>query len=103
MLYALYREAADAFRIVAVTASKERSKRRRRTRSRRHEARSSYDPLQRLDKRDLVLRIRNLERELDAERRLRAAGAYDQQALRAKLLRLETEIILLQTEGSSPQ
>jgi hypothetical protein len=96
--YALYREAADAFRKVPTTGSKQRSRRRRRTRSPRQEPRSSYDPLQRLEKRDLVLRIRNLERELDAERRLRAALAYDQQALRARLLRFETEVVLLQAE-----
>jgi hypothetical protein len=96
--YALYRETADAFSTVATTTSKQRSRRRRRTRSRRQEPRASYDPLQRLDKRDLVLRIRNLERELDAERRLRAAVAYDQQAVQAKVLRLETEVILLQAE-----
>jgi hypothetical protein len=101
--YAVYREAADAFRTVATTASKQRSRRRRRTRSRAQEPHSSYDPLQRLEKRDLVLRIRNLERELEDERRLRAALAYDQQAVRAKLLRAETEIILLQAERSAPE
>jgi hypothetical protein len=62
---------------------------------------ASYDPLQRFDKRALVQRIRTLERELDAKRRLRGALAYDQQALRAKLLRFETEIILLQAKGSA--
>jgi hypothetical protein len=101
--YALYREAADAFSAVATAAGKPRRRRRRRTRSPGQESRSSYDPLQRLDKRDLVLRIRNLERELDAERRLRAALAYDQQAVRAKLLRAETETILLHAERSAPE
>ena len=62
------------------------------------DARHAVDQLQRLDNRDLVHRIRALERELETERRNRAALAYDQQALRAKLLRLETEIILLQAE-----
>ena len=57
-------------------------------------------PLQRLDKRDLVQRIRTLERELDAERRLRGTLAYDEQALRAKLLRVETEIVLIQADRS---
>jgi len=60
------------------------------------EPRASYDPLQRRSKRDLVQRIRALEPELDSERRQRAALAYDEQVVRAKLLRLETEIILLQ-------
>jgi hypothetical protein len=100
--YALYREAADAFSTIPATASSQRSRRRRKTRSRRQEPRSSYDALQRLDKRDLVLRIRNLERELDAERRQRAALAYDQQALRARLLRLETEVVLLNAEAPPP-
>jgi hypothetical protein len=100
--YAFYREAADAFRARPITDGKQHRKRRRRARRLlRQEPRSSYDPLQRLEKRDLVLRIRNLERELDTERRLRGALAYDQQALRAKLLRLETEIILLSAHGSS--
>jgi hypothetical protein len=49
----------------------------------------------------LVRRIRNLERDLDTERRQRGALAYDQQALRAKLLRLETEVILLKPETGS--
>jgi multidrug resistance efflux pump len=59
-----------------------------------------YDPLLRLDKRDLVLRIRTLERELETERKRRGALAYDQQAVLAKILRLETELILLQPETS---
>ena len=46
-------------------------------------------------------RIRLLEQDLETERRQRGALAYDQQALRAKLLRMETEIILLQAERSS--
>jgi hypothetical protein len=48
-----------------------------------------------------VRRIRTLEQELETERQRRGAFAYDQQALRAKLLRLETEIILLKAESSS--
>ncbi len=35
--------------------------------------RSSYDPLQRLDKRDLVRRVRTLEQELETERQHRGA------------------------------
>jgi hypothetical protein len=83
------------------TADKKRRRtRKRRTRASDSEPCASYDRLQRLDKRDLVQRIRALERELDAERRQRGALAYDQQALRSKLLRMETEIDLLQAERS---
>jgi hypothetical protein len=38
--------------------------------------------------------------ELDAERQTRSALAYGRQAVRATVLRLETEIILLQSNGS---
>jgi hypothetical protein len=62
--------------------------------------RSSYDPLQRFDKKELVQRIRSVEGELDAERQRRSALAYDQQVLLAKMIRLETEIVLLQAERS---
>jgi hypothetical protein len=101
--YALYREAADAFS--APTADDEQPRVRRRRR--RHgpggrTPRSSYDPLQRFDKKELVQRIRSLEMELDAERQRRSALAYDQQALLAKMIRLETEIILLQADQSHP-
>jgi hypothetical protein len=87
--YALCREAAEAFITGHTPEGKQRRKHRRRTRATRQEPRSSYDPLQRFDKRALVQRIRSLQHDLDAERRQRAALAYDQQALRAKLLRLE--------------
>ena len=60
--------------------------------------RSSYDPLQRFDKKELVQRIHSVEAELEVERRKRSSLAYDQQALLAKLICLETEIILLKTE-----
>jgi len=96
--YALYREAADAFSAESMQTTKQRRRRRRRSRTPGLEPHSSYDPLQRLEKRELVGRIRGLERELDTERRLRGALAYDQQALRAKLLRLETELVLIQAE-----
>ena len=100
--YALYREAADAF--AASTASDtQRPKRRRVRRASAKAPHASYDPLQRLDKRDLVRRIRTLEQELETERQRRGALAYDQQALRAKLLRLETEIILRQAEDAHPE
>jgi hypothetical protein len=38
--------------------------------------------------------------ELDVERQRRTALAYDQQALLAEMIRLETEIIILQAERS---
>jgi hypothetical protein len=98
--YALYRDAADAFSAKPASSTRQHNRGRRRARGPGQEPRSSYDPLQRLDKRDLVRRVRALEGELDAERRGRGALAYDQQVLRARLLRLETEIILLRTEGS---
>lgn len=93
---ALYREAADAFSV----PDDQQPTRRRRRPGRRRAPRASSDPLQRLDKRHLVRRIRTLEQELETERQLRGALAYDQQALRARLLRLETEIVLLQAEQS---
>ena len=98
--YTLYRDAADAFSVQAM-ADKPRARRRRRSRGGRT-PRSSYDPLQRFDKKELVQRIRSVELELDAERQSRSALAYDQQALLAKMIRLETEIILLQAEKSHP-
>jgi hypothetical protein len=103
--YALYREAADAFSAPTADDEQPRAKRRRRRRVRGagdRAARSSYDPLQRFDKKELVNRIRSAETELDAERQRRSALAYDQQALLAKMIRLETEIILLQAEKSHP-
>jgi hypothetical protein len=101
--YTLYREAASAF-IAQATPDDQQVKRRQRRarRAARRTPRSSYDPLQRLDKRDLVRRIRMVEQELEVERKGRGALAYDQQAVRAKMLRLETEIILLRTERSQP-
>jgi hypothetical protein len=99
--YALYREAAEAFSVQAVADKQPRSRRRRRVRGRT--PRSSYDPLQRLDKKELVRRIRSIQAELDAERQRRSALAYDQQALLAKMIRLETEIILLQAVRSQPK
>ena len=95
--YALYREAADAF-TASPTPDDQRRNRRRARRASGRTPRASYDPLQRLDKRDLVRRIRGLELQLDAERKLRGGQAYDQQALLAKIIRLETELVLRQTE-----
>src|SRR2546421_8375235 len=102
--YALYRAAADAFTLPAADDEQPRTKRRRRRRVRRagQTSRSSYDPLQRFDKKELVHRIRSVEIELEAERQLRSALAYDQQTLLGKMIRLETEIILLQTEKAHP-
>jgi len=98
--YALYREAADAFNTPETSESNPRGRPRRARRSSRRVPRSSYDPLQRLDKRDFVRRIRSLEQEVGAERQRRGALTYDQQTLRAKILRLETEILLLQVGRS---
>ena len=101
--YALYRDAADAFAEQAVADKQPRARRRRRVRrADGRTSRSSYDPLQRLDKKQLVQRIRSVQVELDAERQRRSALAYDQQAQLAKVIRLETEIILLQAERSHP-
>jgi hypothetical protein len=99
--YELYREAADAF--TASSTPDDHARRRRRVRrASRRAPHASYDPLQRLDKRDLVHRIRTLEQELETERQRRGALAYDQQTLLAKLLGLETEIILLKAAESHP-
>ncbi len=98
--YQLYREAASAFSAPATRDDQRRGKPRRARRRATRTPRSSYDPLQRLDKRDLVRRIRTLEQELETERRQRGVLAFDQQAVRARILRLETEIILLQVERS---
>ena len=101
--YALYRDAADAFGVQAVADKQPRARRRRRIRGGGGRTpRASHDPLQRFDKKELVQRIRSLEMDLDSERHRRSALAYDQQALLAKMIRLETEIILLQAERSRP-
>jgi len=101
--YELYREAASAFRAPATPDDQRRGKPRRARRGARRTPRSSYDQLQRLDKRDLVGRIRTLETELANERQQRGALAYDQQTLLTKIVRLETEIILLRAVGSQPE
>ena len=65
--YALYREAADGFTVESVPDKQPRSRRRRRRRdSAGQPLRSSYDPLQRFDKKELVQRIRSTEAELEA-------------------------------------
>jgi len=96
-----YGEAADAFSVQVVPEELPRPSRRRGVRRRR--PRSSYDPLQRFDKKELIQRIRSLETDLDVERRRRSALAYDQQALLAKMIRLETEIVLLKAERGQPE
>src|SRR5437879_8401551 len=63
--YALYREAADAF-TASTTPDDQRRKRRRARRASPRTSRASYDTLQRLDKRDLVRRIRPLEHDLES-------------------------------------
>jgi len=98
--YALYREAADAFTAADDKQPRPKRRRRRVRGSTGRTPRSSYDPLQRFDKKELVLRIRSLEMDLDTERQRRSALAYDQQTLLAKMIRLETEIILLRAEKS---
>jgi hypothetical protein len=98
--YELYREAADAFNAPPIPNTKARRRRRRRTRGAGKTQRASYDPLQRLDKRDLVQRIRTPEEELESERQRRGALANDQQTLLAQILRLDTEIVLMQAERS---
>jgi hypothetical protein len=97
--YALYREAADAF-IAQPTPGKRGPRRRRRSQTSGQTPRSSYDALQRLDKKELAKQIRTLEAELQAERQRRAIIAYDKQALLATMLRLETDLIL-RSEGRS--
>src|SRR5260370_6005989 len=52
--YALYRDAADAFSAPPTPDRQQHKQRRRRSRAPSLEPRSSYDPLQRLDKRALV-------------------------------------------------
>ena len=99
--YALYREAADAFSAQVVPDEQPRPRRRRRVR--RRTPRASYDPLQRFDKKELIQRIRALEMDLELERQRRAALAYDQQAVLAKMIRLDTEIVLLKAERSHPE
>jgi hypothetical protein len=101
--YALYRDAATAFIAPATPDDQRSGQRHRLRRGVTRKPRSSYDQLQRLDKRDLVGRIRALEQELMTERKQRGALAYDQQVLLAKIVRLETEIVLLQTERSHPE
>jgi hypothetical protein len=100
--YELYREAASAFSALATPDDQRRGKPRRARRGARRTPRSSYDQLQRLDKRDLVGRIRTLEQELANERQQRSALAYDQQTLLTKIVRLETENILLRAAESHP-
>src|SRR5258708_35699900 len=65
--YALYREAASAFSGPSTPDDQPRRKRRRARRGPSRTPHSSYDPLQGLDKRDLVGRIRTLEQELATE------------------------------------
>jgi len=94
--YDLYRKAADAFALPSKSESGERTS--RRTRRRKRTPRPPYDPLQRLEKRELVRRIRALELELKAERVQRGQLGHDEQLLGAKILRLETEIVLLRSD-----
>src|SRR3989442_8145644 len=101
--YELYREAASAFRAPATPDDQRPGRPRRARRGARRMPRSSYDQLQRLDKRDLVGRIRTLEQELTNERQQRGALAYDEQTLLARIVRLEAEIILLKADVTHPE
>jgi hypothetical protein len=94
--YALYREVADAFAVPAREKTASRRKRRRAgTRADERVPRAAYDPLESRSKKELVRRVRSLERELEAECQRHAALAYDKQALLARLLRTETDNVLL--------
>ncbi|MDQ6673434.1 MAG: hypothetical protein M3069_22275, partial [Chloroflexota bacterium] len=75
--YQLYREAASAFSGSPTADDQPRGKRRRVRKSARRPPRTSYDPLQGLDKRDLVGRLRTLQQDLATERQQRGALAYD--------------------------
>jgi hypothetical protein len=98
--YALYREAATAFAAPSRDESTSRRKRRRAGRTRRESrlTRSTYDPLESRRRKELVRRVRSLEQELEAERLRHAALAYDKQSLLARLLRAETDNVLLRNE-----
>jgi hypothetical protein len=97
--YALYREAAEAFLAPArAKASSLKERRRSRSRAGRRVARAAYDPLESRPKKELVRRIRSREHELEAERQQHAALAYDKQSLLARLLRVETDNVLLRAE-----
>ena len=65
--YQLYREAASAFTASATPDDQQRGKRRGARQGARRAPHSAYDPLQALDKRDLVGRIRTLEQDLALE------------------------------------
>jgi hypothetical protein len=51
-----------------------------------------------MEKRELVRRVRDLELEVRSEREQRGRLGHDEQELRAKILRLETEIVLLRSD-----
>jgi hypothetical protein len=97
--YALYREAAYAFVVPARDKTASRRKRRRTgTRAGGRMPRATYDPLESRSKKELVRRVRSLERELETERQRLASLAYDKQALLAQFLRTETDNVLLRAE-----
>jgi hypothetical protein len=96
--YALYREAADAFTSSARVQTTSRRKIRRAATRGRRIPRAKYDPLESRSKKELVRRVRSLERELETERQRLASLAYDKQALLAQFLRTETDNVLLRAE-----
>jgi hypothetical protein len=96
--YALYREAADAFAAPARVKTTSRRKRRRAATRGGRVPRAACDPLESRSKKELVRGIRSLEVAFEAERQRHAALAYDKQALLARLLRTETDNVLLRAE-----
>ena len=101
--YALYRETAEAFLAPArEKAPSLKERRRSRSRAGRRVPRAAYDRLESRPKKELVRRVRSLEHELEAERQRHAGLAYDKQILLARLLRLETENVLLRAEQRQP-
>ena len=101
--YALYREADAAFLAPArEKASSSKQRRRARGRAGRRVPRAAYDALESRPKKQLVRRVRSLEHELEAERQRHAALAYDKQTLLARLLRVETDNVLLRAEQRQP-
>jgi hypothetical protein len=60
--------------------------------------RATYDPLESRSKKEVARRVRSLEVTLEAERQRQADVAFDKQVLLARLLRLETDNVLLRAE-----
>jgi hypothetical protein len=97
-----YRDAADAFSAKSTSETKECKRGRRRAEDRAKNPARHMTPYSGSTNGILCSAFEQMEGELDAEQRRRGALAYDQQALRARILRLETEIILIRAMGSPP-